>query len=83
MDELLVRGAIIGVVFAALGFTAHYIWKLMRSPSEGARRLRLVMYSLIGLAVMAFVADTFRLVSALVVAALVIVAIWIKRGFKS
>lgn len=83
MDELLVRGAIIGVVFAAIGFIAHYIWKLIRSPSEGARRLRIVVYSLGGLGVMALVAADYGIGGVLITAAVIGVGVWIKRGFKS
>ena len=82
MDELLVRGAIIGLVFAAIGFAAHYIWKLMRSPSEGARRARIVLYLLIGLPIAAVIVHDLGVVAALVIAALIGAGIWIKRGFK-
>lgn len=82
MDELLVRGAIIGVVFAALGLAAHYIWKLMRSPGEGARRARIVLYVLLGLPVIALVAADYGVVGVLVIAGLIGAGIWIKRGFK-
>lgn len=83
MDELLVRGLIIGLVFAAVGFTAQLIWKLMRSQSEGARRIRIVLYTLIGLSVAALIIHDGGVGVALVVAALIGAGIWIKRGFKS
>lgn len=82
MDELLVRGLITGVVFAALGLLAHFTWKLMRSPSEGARRLRVVLYVLIALPVAALVVHDLGVGAALALAVAIGVAVWIKRGFK-
>lgn len=82
MDELLVRGLILGVLFAAIGFAAHLIWKLIRSPSEGARRARIVLYVLIGLAVMSLIAADYGVIGVLITAALIGAGIWIKRGFK-
>lgn len=82
MDELLVRGLILGVVFAILGFAAHFIWKLIRSPSEGARRARLVIYATVGLFAAVIIFDTFGTVPLLVIAALIGAGIWIKRGSK-
>ena len=83
MDELLVRGAIIGLVFAALGLTAHYIWKLMRSPSEAARRTRIVLYLLLGISLTIMTVQATDVGSTLVIAALIGAGVWIKRGFKS
>ena len=82
MDELLVRGAIIGVIFAALGLLAHFTWKLIRSPSEGARRARIVLYVLIALPVAALIVHELGVGTTLVIAALIGAGIWIKRGFK-
>ena len=83
MDELLVRGAIIGLVFAALGLAAHYIWKLMRSPSEVARRTRIVLYLLLGISLTIMTVQATDVGSTLVIAALIGAGVWIKRGFKS
>lgn len=83
MDELLVRGAIIGLVFAALGLAAHYIWKLMRSPSEAARRTRIVLYLLLGISLTIMTVQATDVGSTLVIAALIGAGVWIKRGFKS
>lgn len=83
MDELLVRGVIIGGMFAILGLMAHYAWKLMRSPSEGARRLRLTL----GIAMAAF--TLWAMLATLGVGPTVITlsiggAIWwIRRGFQT
>ena len=82
MDELLVRGLILGVVFAIIGFAAHYIWKLIRSPSESARRARIVLYLLIGIPVAVMIVQAFGVVAALVIAALIGAGVWIKRGSK-
>lgn len=83
MDELLVRGVIIGGTFAILGLMAHYAWKLMRSPSEGARRLRITL----GIAMAAF--TLWAMLATLGVGPTVItvviggVILWVRRGFQS
>lgn len=82
MDELLVRGLIIGAVFAALGLAAHFLWKLFRSPSEGARRLRWVLGALIVLPILAVIAADLGVGASLVVVALIGAGVWIKRGFN-
>ena len=80
MDELLVRGVIIGGMFAILGLMAHYAWKLMRSPSEGARRLRLTL----GIAMSAF--TLWAMLATIGVGPTIITVVvcgaiwWIRRG---
>lgn len=80
MDELLVRGAIIGLMFGIIGFVAHYAWKLMRSPTERARRARIVLYVLIGLPVAALLVSELGAVGTLILAALIGAGIWIKKA---
>ena len=82
MDELLVRGAIIGLVFAAIGFAAHYIWRLMRSPSERARRARIALYVLLGLPIAALIIHDLGVASAFAIAAVIGAVVWIMRGTK-
>jgi len=43
MEETIIRGLVIGLTFAAIGFTLNMAWKLMRSDSETARRTRQVI----------------------------------------
>lgn len=43
MEEALVRALVIGSTFAVLGLTATFVRKLLRSPSETARRGRQVL----------------------------------------
>lgn len=54
MDEALVRGLIIGGALGVVGLIAHWAWKLLRSPSEAARRARIVL-GLIGAALIGLV----------------------------
>jgi len=49
MDESLIRGLVMGAVLGAAGLTATLVWKLLRSPSEAARRTRTVLLVLAGL----------------------------------
>jgi chromate transport protein ChrA len=49
MDESVIRGIVVGVVFAAIAFLASLVWKLFRSKSEVARRIKIVAGVLLGL----------------------------------
>ena len=83
MDELLVRGVIIGGTFAVLGLMAHYAWKLMRSPSEGARRLRLTLGIAMSVFTLWVMLATFgggATITPLVIGGAVL---WIWRGFRT
>ena len=82
MDELVVRGLVLGVVFALVGGAAALIWKLFRSPSEGARRIRWVLYGLAALFVGACVLAASGPGGLLVAAAIIGASIWVFRGFK-
>jgi chromate transport protein ChrA len=53
MDESVIRGLVIGVVFAVIAFLASLVWKLIRSQSEVARRFKIVAVVCIGLFVLA------------------------------
>ena len=56
MDESLIRGLVMGAVLGTLGLAVTLLWKLMRSPSEAARRTRTVLLVLaaLGLAMAIF-----------------------------
>ena len=83
MDESLVRGIIIGGTFAILGLMAHYAWKLMRSPSEGARRLRLTLATGATLFVLYGMFMNFGGGATVITVVIVGVILWVRRGFRS
>ncbi len=78
MEDNIAKMFILGLMIMALwGIIAVF-----RSKSEGARRLRIVAYSLIALAVLGLIVHDLGVGGGLVFAAVVAVAIWVKRGFK-
>lgn len=84
MEETLIRGLVMGGVFAVIGATATFLWQVLRSPSEGARRFRQVLLGalalLLGYAIIAGPsADRpFFIVLAFVLGA----GVWVYRGMK-
>ncbi len=85
MDEVVVRSLIIGAVFMVIGVTASLIWKLIRSPSEGARRTRWVLGAagavlLVALFLNGSSSDKGFLAT---VAAAIVAIVWIIKGFRA
>lgn len=82
MDETLIRGIIVGAVFGLIGFIANLVWKLIRSPSEGARRFKIVsgiaLFLLVGSVMVAGMGPVGAIGTAIVIAAVV----WVFKGFK-
>lgn len=82
MEETIIRGLVIGLTFAAIGFALNMAWKLMRSDSETARRTRQVLGAGIALLiVIGFITGgtegrTFLAVLVFIIGA----GIWIARG---
>jgi len=83
MDEIVVRGLIIGAVFMAIAITARLIWRLIRSPSEAARRARWVLGLLIALPIGALLVHDFGIGGVLVPAVVIAAGIWIYKGSKA
>lgn len=85
MDETIVRGLIIGAVFMAIGITAKLAWKLIRSTSEGARRLKWVIAGAGALALIAMFLSANSGDKAFMagIVAIVAAAIWVVKGFKA
>ena len=82
MDEATVRGIILGAVFMAIALIAHYFWKLLRSPSEGARRVRWVAGGGLVLSIGALIVHDFGVGAALITIAVLAVITWVVRGFR-
>lgn len=82
MDEATVRGIILGAVFMAIALVAHYFWKLLRSPSEGARRVRWVVGGGFVLFVGAIIVQSLGVGAALATVAVLAVITWVVRGFR-
>lgn len=82
MDETIIRGLIVGAVFGLIGFVANMVWKLIRSPSEGARRFKIVsgiaLVLLVGSIMVAAMGPVGALGTTVVIAAIV----WVFKGFK-
>ena len=81
MDEALVRGLIIGCALGAVALAAHWVWKLIRSQSEAARRARIVLSiagaALIGLTILSAGNDAPFLLG---VVAVIGACVWIFKG---
>ena len=82
MTEATIRGLIQGGAFLFLGLLATLIWKLLRSKSEGARRLKWVLGASAALVVTAVIIHDNGLPTALVIAAIIGAIVWIIKGFK-
>jgi len=82
MDESLIRGLVVGAFLGLVGFVANLVWKLIRSPSEGARRFRVVgviaLVLLVGSVMVAAMGPLGAIGSAIVMGAIV----WVIKGFK-
>lgn len=82
MDEALIQGLIVGAVLGLVGFIADMVWKLIRSPSEGARRFKIVggiaLVLLVGSMMVAALGPMGALGTTIVIAAIV----WVFKGFK-
>ena len=57
--------------------------KLFQSPSEGARRFRLVLLVAFTLAVFAGIVDALGVNASLIVGVVLGAAVWITKGFKN
>lgn len=82
MDESIIRGLVIGGMFAAIAFAATLTWKLFRSQREGARRTRIVLgvVALILIGTMSVFA--MGAANTLIATAIIAALVWIMKGFK-
>ena len=83
MDETVVRGLIIGVAFALIGLVANMVWKLIRSKSEGARRVKLVAAIALVLLVGSVMLEAMGAVGAIISLVVIASLIWIAKGFRA
>lgn len=82
MDETVVRGLIVGLVFAVIGVIADQVWKLIRSPSEGARRFKIVSGIALVLLVGGIMIEGMGPVGALGTTIAIAAVVWVIKGFK-
>lgn len=82
MDETLIRGLIVGGALGAVALAASLVWKAIKSPSEGARRFRIVAGIGLGALVLFVAAESGALIEILVFAAVVGAIIWVIKGTK-
>lgn len=78
----LASGALMGGVLVVVWLVSAGVWKLVRSPSEGARRFRLVSGGLLGLALAALMVTAMGPVGAIITALLVGAGVWVIKGFR-
>lgn len=83
MDEVLVRGLIIGAVFMAFGVTANLIWKLVKSRSEGARRFKWVIGAVLTFMIAAMIVQSLGVTGLLLTLLALGALVWIVLGFKA
>lgn len=83
MDETVVRGLVIGFVFAVIGLIANMAWKLIRSKSEGARRVKLVSAVALVLLVGTVMFEAMGAVGAIISFVVIAACIWIAKGFRT
>ena len=82
MDESTVNGLVIGVVFCLIGAAAALVWKIFRSPSEGARRLSWVITGAAALFVGACILAAGGITALLITAGIIGLTIWVVRGYR-
>jgi len=80
MEEFWVRGVIIGVTLGLIGFGLDLIWKLIKSKTEAARRLKLVIKAAFAILAWVFMLTNAGLVPALITAAVIAALVWVYRG---
>lgn len=80
MDEQIVRGLIIGAVLGAIAVVVSLIRKLIKSPTEVARRLRVVAAIALALVVGSFALEVFGLASTVITAVIIGALFWVYRG---
>ena len=82
MDEAVVRGLLLGVVLGLMGFAANMVWKLTRSTSEGARRMKIVgglaLVLIVGSVMVAATGPVGAIGTGIAIAAI----FWVFKGFK-
>ena len=82
MDETLARGLLMGLVFAVIGLVANVIWKIIRSPSEGARRFKIVSGIALFLLVASMMVAGMGVMGAVGTGIAIAAVIWVIKGFK-
>ncbi len=82
MDETLIRGLIVGAVLGMIGFIADMVWKLIRSPSEGARRFKIVSGIALILLIGSLMVEGMGFIGAIVTTAAIAAIVWVIKGFK-
>jgi mannitol-specific phosphotransferase system IIBC component len=77
------RGLIYGAIFGIIGYTANRVWQIIRSPSEGARRFKIVggitLLLLVGSMLVAMMGVVWAIAVGIAIAAIT----WVVKGFKS
>lgn len=82
MDEAVIRGLVMGGMLALAGFAANLAWKLIRSSSEGARRLKIVIVSAVVLFVGGIMLAEMGFLGTMGVAIAIAAVVWVFKGFK-
>jgi chromate transport protein ChrA len=82
MDEAVVRGLITGAAFMLLALAAAVIWKLLRSSSRGAQRLRWALAGMAASLVSALVVHDVGISGLLISAVVIAAAAWVIQGFR-
>lgn len=79
MDAISLPGLII---WATIGAVIAFVWRLLKGPSEGSRRLRLVASLAVAVLVLAMLVDALGVGGALTTAVIVGVVWWVAKGFR-
>ena len=82
MDEKLASGLVVGATLAAVGFIGSLIWQVIRSPSESARRFRVVAGCALALLAAIVLFMGAGPIGFAVVVAIICAGVWIARGSK-
>jgi hypothetical protein len=82
MDESLIRGLVVGGMFAAIAFAASLIWKLFRSQREGARRTKIVLGVVALILIGTMSVSAMGAINTLIATAIIAALVWIMKGFK-
>lgn len=82
MDEAVVRGLVVGTFLGVLGLAANFTWKLIRSQSNSARRLKIAGGIAVVIAVGSMLIEAMGPSGAVGTVIVIAALVWVIKGFK-
>lgn len=83
MEDTIIKGLIVGAMLGIVGWLASLAWRVARSQSEGARRVKLVLWGCVALTVVSFLVSMFGVGGAALALGAGAVGTWVAFGFRN